>query len=121
MRPQKANTVKTCPTCQKTKHSTRKYGHLPPKDPEATPWETLCVDLIGPYEIPIKGTNDTAVLWAVTMIDPATGWFEMAPIEDKTAINVMNQIEITWLTRYPWPTRLQCDRGTEFMNEFAKR
>ena len=119
MRKQVADTVKTCPTCQKAKRRTRKYGYLPPKEPEVTPWETLCVDLVGPYHIPIKGTKEKSILWAVTMIDPATGWFEMTPITGKTAIEIMNNVEISWLTRYPWPVRLQCDRGTEFMNEFA--
>lgn len=120
IRQQVAKTIKTCPTCQKTKRSTKKYGHLPPKDPDAVPWETLCVDLVGPYTIPIKGTKETLTLWAVTMIDPATGWFEIAPLTEKSSIHVMNQVEIAWLTRYPWPTKIICDRGTEFMNDFSR-
>ena len=48
-------TVKTvcalCPTCQITKTKTVKYGKLPAKKAEATPWDTLCIKLIGPYEI----------------------------------------------------------------------
>ena len=54
------------------------------------------------------------------MIDPATGWFEMKEIKDKTAINVADVVEQTWLTRYPWPTQIVYDKGTEFMAEFAK-
>jgi transposase InsO family protein len=54
------------------------------------------------------------------MINPTTSWFEMVPINEKSAINIANQVEIVWLTRYPWPTQLVCDRGTEFMNEFAR-
>ena len=60
------------------------------------------------------------MFWAVTMIDPAMGWFEIIPIEEKTAVHVMNQVEIAWLTRYPWPCTLTCDQGTEFMKEFAE-
>ena len=53
------------------------------------------------------------------MIDPTTGWFEMAPIEEKTAINIVNQVEITWFSRYPWPMQLICNHGTtEFMRKF---
>jgi hypothetical protein len=40
-----------CHICQKTKRSNKKYGHLPPKEAEADPWDILCVDLIGPYTI----------------------------------------------------------------------
>ena len=27
------------------------FGHLPTKEADATPWDILLVDLIGPYEI----------------------------------------------------------------------
>ena len=108
-----------CPICQKTKKGKKKYGHLPPKEAEADPWEKLCVDLIGPYTI--KRDNKSPLrLWCVTMIDPATGWFEMKEIQNKEAINIANIVEQTWLTRYPWPTIINFDRGTEFMAEFAK-
>jgi hypothetical protein len=108
-----------CPTCQRTKMSTKKYGYLPEKEAEAYPWEKLCVDTIGPYTIKNKATNETLVLWAVTMIDPANSWFEIKSIVDKTAINVAQVVETTWLTRYPWPQEITYNRGTEFMAEFA--
>ena len=54
------------------------------------------------------------------MIDPATGWFEMKPIQTKKADNIANIVEQTWLTRYPKPEMVTFDRGTEFMREFAK-
>ncbi len=59
------------------------------------------------------------MLWAVTMIDPATGWFEMKEIRQKDAPTVANIVETVWLTRYPWPQLITYDRGTEFMAEFA--
>ena len=43
--------VQTCDICQGYKKQKRHYGHLPTKAAEAQPWETLCVDLIGPYAI----------------------------------------------------------------------
>ena len=108
----------------KCKHT--KYGHLPPKEAEAIPWDRLCVDCIGPYKIPINSKNkpfkkkDIRVLNCVTMIDPATGWFELKDVDQKTADTIANAVEQTWLTRYPWPTMINYDRGTEFMAEFAK-
>ena len=48
------------------------------------------------------------------MIDPATGWFEMREIKTKTADSVANVLEQAWLTRYPWPTRMIFDRGSDF-------
>ena len=40
-----------CPNCQGNKKQRKKYGHLPPKLAESQPWEHLCVDMIGPYQI----------------------------------------------------------------------
>ena len=112
----------TCKICQFNKRQKKKYGHLPEKDAEAIPWEILCVDLIGPYTM--KRTNTSSkkdlTLWCVTMIDPATGWFEMRTIPDKRADTIANLVEQTWLTRYPWPTQIIFDRGSEFMAEFAQ-
>jgi hypothetical protein len=97
----------------------QKYGELPAKLAEENPWDTLCVDLAGPYKIERKGKKDL-MLWCLTMIDPATGWFEMEQISNKTAAEVADIYETTWFTRHPLPQRITLDRGTEFMAEFAK-
>jgi RNase H-like domain found in reverse transcriptase/Reverse transcriptase (RNA-dependent DNA polymerase)/Integrase zinc binding domain len=111
----------TCHTCQLTKRTKKKYGHLPEKEAESYPWEKLCVDLIGPYTIKRKHRKDELVLWCVTMIDPATGWFEIRELPGtKRADVVANIIEQAWLTRYPWPQEVIFDRGTEFMAEFQE-
>ena len=49
--------VTGCDTCQCKKRSTTKYSKLPAKLAEETPWNKLCVDLIGPYKIRRKGEN----------------------------------------------------------------
>ncbi len=82
MRDHITSTVSTCPSCQKNKKRQKKYGHLPEKEAEATPWDKLCVDLIGPYTINRKGAS-TLICKCVTMIDPATGWFEIHQYDDK--------------------------------------
>ena len=61
-----------------------------------------------------------ATLHAMTMIDPATGWFEIVPIPTKRADYIANLLEQTWLTRYPWPTEVRMDKGKEFAGEVAK-
>ncbi len=108
-----------CDVCQRTKKSTQQYGHLPEKEAEAIPWERLCVDLIGPYTMRAKN-KAKLTLWCLTMIDPATGWFEVAEIPDKEPITIANIVEQTWLTRYPWPQIITYDKGTEFLTEFAR-
>ena len=113
-------TCSKCPTCQRTKKTTKHYGHLPPKEAEANPWEKLCVDMIGPYTIRNPETEVTLTLHCVTMIDPATGWFEMKQAKEKDAMSVANIVETTWLSRYPWPQEIVYDRGSEFMGDFAQ-
>ena len=97
----------------------QKYGKLPPKEAETNPWDTLCVDLIGPYMISQKGKNPLK-LWCLTINDPATGWFEMAQIPNKTAAETADITKKNWFTRYPLPQQIVFDRGTKFMAELAK-
>ena len=118
-----------CPTCQLTKKTSQKLGHLPSKKAEIRPWETLCIDLIGPYTIKFPRMPKTRknskskpqpvelTLHCLTMIDPATGLFEIAQVKNKRADHVANVLELTWLTRYPWPEKIILDRGSEFMAE----
>ena len=69
---------KKCHLCQVTKWSQKKHGHAPPKEAEIAPWDASCIDLIGPRKINHKNKKkDPLTLWALTMIDPATGWFEI--------------------------------------------
>ena len=116
MRDHITNYVKTCPTCQRNKRKVKKYGFLPPKEAEAEPWDKLCIDLIGPYKIRRKGHEDL-ICKCVTMIDPATGWFEIHQYDDKKSITVANIAEQEWFSRYPWPTQVTFDRGSEFIGK----
>jgi transposase InsO family protein len=116
MRDQITNYVKACPTCQRNKRKQIKYGLLPPKEAEVIPWDKLCVDLIGPYKIRRKA-KETLICRCVTMIDPATGWFEIQQYDDKQSITVANIVEQEWFSRYPWPTQITFDRGSEFMGQ----
>ena len=107
---------KRCAMCRKTKKKQTKRGLLPPKaNVETIPWHTLCIDLIGPYSFGHK--ENQVELWCMTMIDPATGWFEIVEIPTKRADYIANYLEMTWLTRYPWPTEIIMDRGKEFAAE----
>ena len=52
-------TLQKCHSCQVNKHRNYKYGKLPAKLTIITPWEALCVDLIGPYTL--KGKVKTVI------------------------------------------------------------
>ena len=87
------NVCKKCDICQRTEKKTQKLGLLPPKTAEATPWEVLSVDLIGPYKINVKNSKKPLVLWCLTMIDPATGWIEIVEIKEKSSFNIARAAE----------------------------
>jgi transposase InsO family protein len=119
LKPMVVRACKACQICRSTKARNSKYGLLPPKEPELIPWHTLCIDLIGPYKFGADGSKHAITLHALTMIDPATGWFEIAEIPTKRADDVANILEEVWLTRYPWPTEIVLDRGKEFCAEVS--
>jgi len=95
-------TCRACPTCKVRKKRDSKLGKLPAKVAEHIPWHTLCIDLVGPYRIgkydkdPKK--NKQVELHCLTMIDPATGWFEICEIDSKRADYIANYLEFHWLT-----------------------
>ena len=104
---------KTCETCQVHKKQRKHYGELPLASPPGRPWDTVAVDLIGPYEVRFK--NQVVQLRCLTMIDVRTRWFEMVRVKRKDAELVALNFDRVWLSRYPRPARCLHDNGTEFL------
>ena len=79
---------KTCKDCQQFKERKSLSGNLPPKNiAELKPWDSVHVDLISPYKKSIRqkkpgGTiiRNNASLTCMKMIEPTTGWFDIAKI-----------------------------------------
>jgi hypothetical protein len=75
--------VKSCRSCQVYKRHSLKYGHVPPKLVR----RALCVDLVGPYTL--KGKDCSSIDFiCLTMIDPATSWFEIVELRTVTKLMV---------------------------------
>ena len=103
--------VTSCP-CQRDRHS-RGYGHLPPRDIELIPFQTVSVDLIGPWTIPIHNQAIT-FFNALTSMDQVSNLFEATRLREKTSAHVAMKFVNTWLARYPHPQHCIHDRGSEF-------
>ena len=116
MREQISSYVQACPTCQKNKRKQKKYGHLPPKEAETLIWDKMCNDLIGPYEIRRKRQPELKCK-CFTLIDPASGWFEIHQYNDKRSVTVAIIAEQEWFSRYPWPSQVTFERGSEFIGQ----
>ena len=127
--------VKKNKSSQLGKKRTRQYGKLPPKLAETVPWRSVCVDLIGPYTI--KARDKTILdFMCLTMIDPATGWFEIIELPlasvtvkregkeiteviiDKSSASVAKLFNKQWLSRYPRSKNIIYDNGSEFKLKF---
>ena len=137
--------VKKCRACQINKRRKLKYGKLPAKLVVMTPWEALCVDLIGPYTL--KGKDGSQIdFMCLTMIDPASSWFEMVELPvmefitpvaskkqgtkthktkitkgdyfDKTSTMISHLVNKTWFSRYPRCQNIIYDNGSEFKLHF---
>ena len=123
--------IKCCRSCQLNKRRTKKYGKLPTKNVITRPWEALCVDLIGPYTL--KGQDGSELdFMCLTMIDPASSWFEIVELPvievdkitgkivetkeifDKTSAQIANLVNRSWFSRYPRPRHVVYDNGSEF-------
>ena len=53
------------------------------------------------------------------MIDPVTGWFEVAALRDNpNAAEIQRLFDSTWLARYPRPREIRFENGPEFKAEF---
>ncbi len=85
--------VKSCRSCQVNKRHSQKYGHLPPKLVVMTPWKALCVDLIGPYTLKGKGGSSIDFM-CLTMINPATSWFEIVELPTVAQETTVPQVGI---------------------------
>src|SRR5210317_365778 len=104
--------VRKCNVCQRFKSNLRGYAQLAPREAALHPWRTVAVDLIGPWKLRIN--KEVHSFRALTMIDPVTNFVEISHIDRKTSANVTRKFENFWLNRYPTPTNIIYDPGTEF-------
>jgi transposase InsO family protein len=108
--------VKYCEKCQTWKKQKRDYAEVPIGEPELIPWRTICTDIVGPYTLKLR-TKKTLLL--LTIIDPATRWFEAVELLADTvdAEWVALQLDRVWFSRYPRPLRCIFDNGSEFIGD----
>jgi hypothetical protein len=67
------------------------------------------VDLVVPFTT--RTPAKTHSLLALTMTDPATGWFEIVKATNKSETSIQDLFHNTWLARYPRPQFIVFDNG----------
>jgi len=106
--------VRLCDTCQCNKNPGMSNVELPPRNATELPWETVAVDLIGPWKVDIPGVG-LLTFRALTIIDICTTLSEVTRIEEATSPHVAMKFENEWLSRYPKPVVCIHDPGREFV------
>ena len=91
-----------------------KYGKVIANEAKEVTWNRVNVDLWRPATIDKKkGTK--LEMYLMTMIDPVSCWFEVAPIHGNPNSHKRNPIHVdVWLSRYQRPQVVGSDRGSEF-------
>jgi hypothetical protein len=84
---------------------------------EATPWEIVQVDLIGPWKVKTSRSG-VQTLRCFTAINPATSSPEICEKTDKRSQTVMDSFHNNWLCCYPRPIQVTFDNGSEFKSVF---
>jgi hypothetical protein len=59
------------------------------------------MDLIGPWNIKVKGHKKPVQFIALMCIDPVLNLLEVGTVKDKTSEQVTKTFEHLWLSRYP--------------------
>jgi hypothetical protein len=91
------------------------FAQLPVREATSVPWEQVHVDLIGPWNIKVKGHKKPVQFIALTGINPVLNLLEVGTVNDKTSEQVTKTIKHLWLLHYPRPRTCIHDRGPEFI------
>ena len=74
--------------------------------------------LVGPYIV--KALTKMYTLRAMTLIDLATGWFEIAYVNGPNSETTLRLFDSYWLACYPQPTEVGIDNKNEFKSLFLE-
>jgi hypothetical protein len=108
-----------------TKKERKKYGLLAQKIAESYTQSLdygLCESGGFIYNKETKQNTLSAYLFALTMIDSATGWFEIVKARSKSATSIQDLFHNIWLACFPRPQFIVYDDATigEFKRGFKK-
>src|SRR5665811_2228712 len=108
--------VRTCDICQRVKYDNKKPPGMMTSSAITSPWDTLYMDLMGPYTRSHAGgfTN------LLVVIDSFTKWTEIFPIREATTTNLGKVLEQHLFSRMGMPKCIVSDNGTVFTSNLFK-
>ncbi|KAK7592997.1 hypothetical protein V9T40_007749 [Parthenolecanium corni] len=107
--------VVACDICQKQKFGGR-CGKAPlhRRQPQR-PFQTISIDLMGPYPRSAKGNT-----YLLTLVDLFTRWPEAYPLRKATTSNIINKLENEFISRFGVPGAIIADNGPQFRAAFDR-
>jgi hypothetical protein len=85
--------VSRCKICQNMKRYSTNSAQVPAREATSVPWEQVHRDLIGPWNIKVKGHKKPVQFIALTRINPVLNLLEVGTVKDKTSKQVTKTFE----------------------------
>ena len=106
--------IKQCPCCQLMDRLKLRVKIRPFLTSSLRPFETVCLDHIGPLHI------DGKPIYILVVIDCFSRWVELYPVETTTAIETADCL-FNFYGRYGSAETISTDRGPAFHNEIVQQ
>ncbi|XP_025830531.1 uncharacterized protein K02A2.6-like [Agrilus planipennis] len=103
-----SNYIRQCRICQCSKKQRITRAPLRPRQPDK-PWDTIALDLMGPYPRTSRGRK-----FILVVTDLFSRWVEAFPISAATTAVVTRLLEQEVLNRYGYPRAILTDNGSQF-------
>uniref|UniRef100_T1IZ50 Integrase catalytic domain-containing protein n=1 Tax=Strigamia maritima TaxID=126957 RepID=T1IZ50_STRMM len=102
--------VKACRYCQQYKPNQHKKcaGPYTPHN-MTTPWEVMCIDLMGP-----KPASRSQFKWILVIIDQCTIFIEFFPLTKATSTKIVDKVNEV-ACRFRHPDKIISDNGPQFI------
>ncbi|XP_060740159.1 gypsy retrotransposon integrase-like protein 1 [Tachysurus vachellii] len=107
--------IKVCDTCQHTERN-KNMARMPRPLKVDGPWDTITVDIMGPFPCTTHGGNTHLVI----ITDYYSKWVEAFPVQKKDFLCVARCISST-VYRYGSVKTIHCSQNTDFCGEVSKQ
>ncbi|XP_025833815.1 uncharacterized protein LOC112905482 [Agrilus planipennis] len=100
--------IRQCRICQCSKNQRVTQAPLRPRQP-LTPWDTIALDLMGPYPRTSRGRK-----FILVVTDLFCRWVEAFPISSATTAVITRLLEQEVMQRFGYPRAILTDNGSQF-------
>lgn len=108
-----ADYIRSCHLCQRVRYDNRKQPGLMRSSPTEGPWDSIYMDLMGPYTKSSPG----GYTFLLVVIDGFSKWVEIFPLRNALATTIGKLVETQLFCRFGSPHVVVSDNGTNFSSQ----